>query len=164
MYLFTPIFTTFSPLSHSFLLSFEAEQAELERRRNLTDAERAREDAADPTKRPKERSKHEFMQAYYHKGAFYQEETGVNSRAATFDAPTEKDRVQKEFLPKPMQVKNFGRMSQTKYTHLADQDTTKRDSAWAQKSAGTQAVVKKLGGIKDKDVFHASAKRRRTDA
>jgi hypothetical protein len=40
------------------------------------------------------------------------------------DAATLEDRFNKEALPKVMQVKNFGKKGGTKYTHLADQDTT----------------------------------------
>ena len=41
-----------------------------------------------------------------------------------FTAPTEST-VDASTLPKVMQVKKFGMRSQTKYTHLLDQDTTR---------------------------------------
>jgi len=42
-----------------------------------------------------------------------------------FSGATLEDQFDKTVLPKVMQVKNFGRSGRTKYTHLADQDTTK---------------------------------------
>ena len=52
-----------------------------------------------------------------------------------------------QVLPKVMQVKNFGRSSRTKYTHLVDQDTTQFDAAWAQESATNAKFIKcKHGG------------------
>ena len=103
------------------------DRAEVERRRNLTDAERAAEDAALGLNQPKEKAKWRFMQKYYHKGAFYmddesiREATDVRLRAA--DAATGDDKFDIASLPKVMQVKagKFGRMGQTKYTHLLDQ-------------------------------------------
>ncbi len=49
-----------------------------------------------------------------------------NSEVAqrTFDEPTLEDKFNRESLPKILQVKNFGKRSRTKYTHLVDQDTT----------------------------------------
>lgn len=45
-----------------------------------------------------------------------------------FTAPTLEDKIDKSVLPKAMQVRRdkFGKVGQTKYTHLADQDTTDR--------------------------------------
>lgn len=107
------------------------ERAEVERRRNLTDAERAAEDAALGLNKPKEKAKWRFMQKYYHKGAFYmddesiREATDVRLRAA--DAATGEDKFDIAALPKVMQVKagKFGRAGQTKYTHLLDQVGTR---------------------------------------
>jgi microfibrillar-associated protein 1 len=50
-----------------------------------------------------------------------------------------------------MQVKNFGRRGQTKYTHLVDQDTSVRDDYYSQdtvpkkgrRQAGTDQVFEK---------------------
>eukprot|EP00741_Cyanophora_paradoxa_P010792 tig00020539_g10434.t1 len=44
--------------------------------------------------------------------------------ARDYDEPTLEDHYNKEAMPKPMQVKNFGKAGRTKYTHLLDQDTT----------------------------------------
>jgi microfibrillar-associated protein 1 len=117
------------------------EKAEVERRRNLTDAERAAEDAALGLNQPKEKAKWKFMQKYYHKGAFYMDDesirdaTDVRLRAA--DQATGEDKFDRAALPKVMQVKagKFGRAGQTKYTHLLDQDTTRAaetPSVWQQ--------------------------------
>eukprot|EP00741_Cyanophora_paradoxa_P010790 tig00020539_g10432.t1 len=41
--------------------------------------------------------------------------------ARDYDEPTLEDHYNKEAMPKPMQVKNFGKAGRTKYTHLLDQ-------------------------------------------
>ena len=68
------------------------------------------------------------MQKYYHKGVFYMDEESVREgdvRKNNFNEPTLDDKFDKEKLPAVLQVKNFGKRGRTKYTHLADQDTTK---------------------------------------
>ena len=71
-----------------------------------------------------------FLQKYYHKGVFYLDEEGEQSpddiRNRDFHAPTEKDMVNKKLLPRVMQVRDFGKKSQSKWTYLRNEDTTKQ--------------------------------------
>lgn len=45
-------------------------------------------------------------------------------RKRSFNEPTLEDKFNFEALPQVLQVKKFGMRGRTKYTHLADQDTT----------------------------------------
>lgn len=90
------------------------------------------EEDADRLK-PKEKKKMNFMQKYYHPGAFFRtfdEADLLQNEKYDYLAPTLGDKADKTMLPQVMQVKNFGRASRTKYTHLVDQDTTDRSSPW----------------------------------
>lgn len=120
----------------------EAEEAMTERRRGMTDAEIARDNArlglervAAGTRTGGDEPSMRFMQRYYHKGAFFVDENAADAdlRDRDFHAPTGMDRtVDKASLPAVMQVKNFALKGRTKYTHLVDQDTTrKEDNPWA---------------------------------
>jgi microfibrillar-associated protein 1 len=84
----------------------------------------------------KDKPKLGFMQKYYHKGAFFQEAAddafGTASTheiyARDFSAATGGDKgVDKSSLPKAMQVRGdkFGKVGQTKWTHLANEDTSR---------------------------------------
>jgi microfibrillar-associated protein 1 len=133
--------------------AFEKERLETERRRNMTDAERAEEDKRLGKGEPKEKAKMNFLQKYYHKGAFYMDETEMEAqdvRKREYMEPTLEDKFDKEALPKVLQVKKFGFAGRTKYTHLADQDTTDRSSPWGTAAA---AVVheRKMAGMGDID-------------
>lgn len=100
-----------------------------------------------------------FMQKYYHRGAFFMDEEEELYKR-DFTAPTGDDHFDKSVLPKVMQVRKdqFGKMSRTKYTHLGDQDTSKKDSAWSQKTPIAERLEKKRGGVQQ--VFERpSAKR-----
>ncbi|RKO91733.1 splicing factor, Prp19-binding domain-containing protein [Blyttiomyces helicus] len=140
----------------------EAEEADLQRRRNMTDAQLAAENARLGLNAGSEKAKRKFMQKYYHKGAFYTDDDKVNTALQTrnFSEPTLEDHFNKESLPSVMQVKNFGRAGQTKYTHLKDQDTTQLDSAWAQQSEVNKRTWSKMGGMKAQS-FDKPGKRRR---
>ncbi|EWM27603.1 Micro-fibrillar-associated 1 [Nannochloropsis gaditana] len=125
----------------------EKDKAEVARRRGMTEAERDAEDrrlgvgvyAKQGGKG--EKAKWKFMQKYYHKGAFYMDEESVarpdDVRRRAADEATGEDKFNRAALPSVMQVKNFGRAGQTKYTHLLDQDTTRAEkhktgSVWQQ--------------------------------
>ena len=127
-----------------------AEREEQEKIRRMSEAEKKKYFAAHPELRrglgdetkaggatsQGEKPKLGFMQKYYHKGAFFQEAADdAFGTAATheiyardFSAATGGDRgVDKSALPKAMQVRGdkFGKVGQTKWTHLANEDTSR---------------------------------------
>ena len=118
-----------------------AEERELARRRKMTDEERLQEDiAAGRYRRPGEQRQHNEeaagkhnLQRYYHKGAFYMDESewdqsDVRRKAGEYaNAATGADKIDKRLLPKVMQVKKFGFANQNaRYKGLAAEDTTDR--------------------------------------
>jgi len=100
-------------------LAYQQELEEIERRRKLTDSEIVR---LEPDRFVKEKTRWNFLQKYYHKGAFYQDDPLLGQE--DFEAPTLEDKIDKSILPKVMQRKNFGRAGQTKWTHLLNEDTS----------------------------------------
>ncbi|KAG6869049.1 hypothetical protein C0993_004722 [Termitomyces sp. T159_Od127] len=101
----------------------EEEREEVERRRAMPEEQRMKEDVerANKLREEKPKGQQKFLQKYWHKGAFHQDDEVLTRHDYT--APTEST-VDVSMLPKVMQVKNFGKRSRTKYTHLVDQDTT----------------------------------------
>ncbi|KAK7735644.1 hypothetical protein SLS53_007384 [Cytospora paraplurivora] len=109
----------------------EAEIAEKERRQALTEEERAAEDEALVARQKEEkesRGKMGFMQKYYHKGAFYQDDLkteGLDKRdlmGARF-ADEVKNR---ELLPQALQMRDMtklGKKGASKYKDLKSEDT-----------------------------------------
>lgn len=127
------------------------EQAEIERRRNMTDEERRLEDEKLGKLKDKEKGEWKFLQKYHHKGAFYMDDSSIQDRQKDvrqrdISGATLEDKFDKELMPKVMQVKNFGRAGQTKYTHLVDQDTSSKNDLYddrqkfAQAQAGTGSI------------------------
>jgi len=101
----------------------EEEREEIERRRALPEEQRLKEDLerAQKLRDEKPKGSQKFLQKYWHKGAFHQDEEILHKRDYT---EATESTVDISMLPKVMQVKNFGKRSRTKYTHLLDQDTT----------------------------------------
>ncbi|KAG8907574.1 hypothetical protein FRB99_003498 [Tulasnella sp. 403] len=109
-------------------LEREREKEEVERRRAMPEELRMQEDLehAKKTRDDKPKGQQKFLQKYYHKGAFHQDADILKRRDYT---EATESTVDVTLLPKVMQVKNFGKRSQTKYTHLLDQDTTRADNS-----------------------------------
>ncbi|KAF8213687.1 splicing factor, Prp19-binding domain-containing protein [Mycena galopus ATCC 62051] len=101
----------------------EEEREEIERRRALPEEQRMKEDLerAQKLRDEKPKGSQKFLQKYWHKGAFHQDEEILHKRDYT---EATESTVDVSMLPAVMQVKNFGKRSRTKYTHLLDQDTT----------------------------------------
>ncbi|KAI0638775.1 splicing factor, Prp19-binding domain-containing protein [Trametes polyzona] len=104
-------------------LARELEREEIERRRALPEEQRLKEDLerAEKLRAEKPKGQQKFLQKYWHKGAFHQDDEVL--RKHDYTEATEST-VDVSLLPKVMQVKNFGKRGRTKYTHLLDQDTT----------------------------------------
>ncbi|WFD17885.1 hypothetical protein MCAP1_000094 [Malassezia caprae] len=102
----------------------QAEAAELQRRRALPEAERLAEDLAHArsTRQAKQRGQQGFLQKYYHKGAFFQD---MDILQRDYSQSTV-DAVDKRHLPQILQKRHFGQRSQSKWTHLAAEDTSRQ--------------------------------------
>lgn len=141
----------------------EAERVETERIRDMSEEQRMAELAKreEGIGKKKERVKLKFMQKYHHKGAFYQDDDAEILKRDTSEA-TGEDHFDKAAMPKVMQVKSgmFGKMSQTKYTHLVDEDTSSKDSLFNQglRDNRNQNQGTKRAGVKP--VFERPSKRR----
>ncbi|EFA80541.1 microfibrillar-associated protein 1-like protein [Heterostelium album PN500] len=124
-------------------LVLEREQSEKLRRSKMTDKEIEAEDAEKLAKRDQPKQKLKFMQRDYHRGAFFQDDEYIKNK--DFSGATGEDKFNRELLPKIMQVKNFGKGGRTKYTHLADQDTSK-GALWNENQKMLQNHYNKLAG------------------
>lgn len=128
----------------------------------MTEEERQRAEQLQPRQVTNQtvHGKMKFLQKYYHRGAFFQnEEDELYKRDIT--VATGEDVIDKTILPKVMQVKNFGRRSRTKYTHLVDQDTTLRPARAADAQAGGfqyERVRSEFGPPVVRPGFHAAMK------
>merc|ERR1719376_570569 len=114
------------------IVTMPEDNDELERRRSLTDEQRMEEDRKFAETLPKVEKgaiKYQYMQKWFHKGAFFQDETQTDKDSIylrDFQQPTVADMTNRESLPAPMKLRRgqFGMKGATKYTHLRDQDTT----------------------------------------
>ncbi|KQJ98860.1 hypothetical protein BRADI_3g39560v3 [Brachypodium distachyon] len=115
------------------------EKEEIDKVRNMTEEERREWERKNPKPLRQSKQKWNFMQKYYHKGAFFQEGADDVSQSVgrddiytrDFSAPTGEDKMDKSILPKVMQVKHFGRSGRTKWTHLVNEDTTDWNAPWS---------------------------------
>ena len=122
----------------------------IEQRREMTDRERREDELKAGIDRfHKEKGQQKFMQKFFHKGAFYLDEHDDLVKKRDFTAPTLEDRFNKETLPEIMQRREFGKKGQSKWTHLAAEDTSRRDAGWAMYNDLTRKRLQQQGGIHD---------------
>lgn len=144
------------------------DKSELERRRNLTDEQRKEENlrlGSDDTLRSF-KSKINFLQKYYHKGAFYQADAKTNMEHIynrDYNLPTWEDKIDRSAMPLIKQ-KRRGRefkKGQTKYTHLTQEDTTNFDPTYKMPENINKKLVSNLGGYKGENTFDLTKKKRK---
>lgn len=111
----------------------EKEIAEAERRRNLTEEERKAEDDEYIAKQKEEKEgkgKMAYMQKYYHKGAFFQDDLKAEGldRRDIMGSRFADDVQNRELLPQALQIRDMtklGKKGATKYRDLKTEDTGK---------------------------------------
>lgn len=129
---------------------FLMEREEVERIRMMSEEEREKflQDKQREYEKNNPKGQYRFLQKYYHKGAFFLDrDESVLKRDYT--EATEGDAHHKELLPKVMQVRDFGKSSRSKWTHLTAEDTTVWDAGWTAETAASARIVSKMGGIHD---------------
>lgn len=137
------------------------ENLEIQRRRNLTDEQRKEENlrlGSDDTLRPF-KSKLQYLQKYYHKGAFFANEKQDDMDHVfnrDYNLPTWEDKIDKSNLPKSLQ-KRRGlqfKKGQSKYTHLTNEDTTNFDPTFKLPENIDNKIKGYMGGLKYKEKFN----------
>lgn len=109
----------------------EKEREEIERRRNLTTEQREAEDAEHIAAQKAEKEgkgQMGFMQKYFHKGAFFQddEQLAEISKRDIMGSRFQDDAGNREILPQYMQIRDMarlGRKGRTKYKDMKSEDT-----------------------------------------
>ncbi|UZJ54345.1 hypothetical protein CBS101457_003665 [Exobasidium rhododendri] len=134
----------------------EVEREEIERRRAMPEAQRLAEDTAraDQSRLEKRREREaaaaadgggggNFMQKYHHKGSFFQDMDILKNR--DYSAKTE-SAVDMSLLPKVMQVRDYGKAGRSKYTHLSNEDTSRKQQDHRMKGiSGADGYQQSLG-------------------
>lgn len=135
--------------------ALQKEREEVERIRKLSEEERQdfyRAKLAEDAEKEAEKGEYGFLQKYYHPGAFFQdavEKEPVLQR--DYSVATGIDRIapHKDTLPEPLQVRDFGKRSRSKWKHLTAEDTTAFDYGWGSKKiASNYTPSSRMGGMK----------------
>jgi microfibrillar-associated protein 1 len=146
------------------------ERLEIDRRRNLTDDQRKEENmrlGSDDTLKPF-KSKLNFLQKFYHKGVFFQQEakedlSHIYNR--DYNLPTWEDKIDRSNLPKILQVRRGlqFKKGRSKYTHLTSEDTTNFDPTYKVPDFISNKNMTNLGGYKAQNDFDLTKKKRQNN-
>jgi hypothetical protein len=126
------------------LYARELERDAVEARRALPEDVRLAEDLAraEQTRRDKPKGQQAFLQKYHHKGVFYTDDEILQR---DYTANIEDQVTDMKALPSLMQVRDFGKRSRTKHTHLAAVDTSVADAGWGSKALGRKFAESAAG-------------------
>lgn len=140
------------------LIAVEKEREEVERRRNLGEDERKAEDDEFLAKQREERDakgKMDYMQKYYHKGAFFQEDAkamGLDKRDIM--GGTYENQVDRSVLPEYLQVRDMtrvGRKGRTKYKDMRSEDTGRWGDLNDRKTGGYRGQDERFMSDRDRE-------------
>mmetsp|Transcript_30523 Transcript_30523/g.51431 ORF Transcript_30523/g.51431 Transcript_30523/m.51431 type:complete len:475 (+) Transcript_30523:312-1736(+) len=135
------------------------EREELEMLRSMTEEERREWERKNPKdgNMDKVNKKWNFLQKYYHKGAFFQDTSDDKFGTAgkseiykrDYGEAVGEDAMDKSILPKVMQVRRgqFGRSGRSKWTHLVAEDTTSWDNPWNFNDPLRSKYTNKMAGM-----------------
>lgn len=141
------------------LVAREAEIAEVDRRRNLSAAEREAEDreylSKQKAEREENRTQGKYLGKYHHRGAFFLDEADENAKRLMnrdfAGAKFADDVADKSTLPEFMRVRDMtklGKKGRTRYTDLKGQDTGRfGDSVKRWRGSGYQDYGDRDGGM-----------------
>ena len=138
------------------------EKENTERRRMMTDEERAKEDKKIGKYKKDEKSNYQFMQKYYHMGIFFQDSNDpIFKRDYNIGVGT--DNFDKTALIGRKQIRRGqeNKRGRSKHTHLGDVDTTNFDPEWVPDSEIRSGLLRRMGGYKSsRDGFGRPSRRK----
>ena len=134
------------------------EKERTERRRMMTDEERAKDDKRIGKYKTTEKSSLQFMQKFYHTGIFGDRNDPLFQR--DYNIGVGSDNFDKSNLPKALQVRRGQehKKGRSKYTHLGDQDTTLFEKDFIAHETLSNKFMSKMGGYKSSNVFDRPTK------
>jgi microfibrillar-associated protein 1 len=129
------------------------EKEAVERRRQLTDEERAKEDKRIGKYKEEQKSAYKFMQKFYSKGIFGDQDDPIFKR--DYNIAVGEDLFDKSVLPSIKHVRRGQehKKGKSKYTHLVAEDTTNFDPEWLPHEDITNKQKNMLAGYKNANQF-----------
>mmetsp|Transcript_52731 Transcript_52731/g.136157 ORF Transcript_52731/g.136157 Transcript_52731/m.136157 type:complete len:490 (+) Transcript_52731:197-1666(+) len=151
-------------------LERQKEMEMIERRRQMTDAEREADDKRlDEKSHKRDDAKNfNFLQKYYHRGGFFQDKATTGEEPLynrDYHEPLEEEKFDKTALPKAMQLRRgqFGKKGQVKHTHLTEADTTDFSAAWSQRTKEIQKYQTRMATASGVNTFSRPSTRSADD-